>query len=171
MDRQGPHSVASCTSSSGKSFHERRVRLAPREGTRPTRSIRRPHELIEHFYRKTLPHPGPLPLGEGESPSDGWLRQTTARFAKSIDFRPCVAGSLEEWLMERYIAFNSAHGTRRFFRVCHAPWPQRPAKTVIEEMSLLTKKWPWFEGARMAGANFSPGFDTVWMSRPYRCHE
>jgi hypothetical protein len=28
--------------------------------------------------RKTLPHPGPLPLGEGESPSDGLIRRMVA---------------------------------------------------------------------------------------------
>jgi uncharacterized protein YqjF (DUF2071 family) len=123
-------------------------------------------ESVEHCYRKTLPHPGPLPLGEGESSSDGWLRRTTARFAKSIDFQPCAAGSLDEWLMERYIAFNSAKGIRRFFRVWHPPWPQAPARAIVGEKSLLTNIWPWFEYARMVGANFSPGFETVWMGRP-----
>ncbi len=87
-------------------------------------------------------------------------------FSDSAPFQPCAIGSLDEWLMERYIAFNAARGVRRFFRVWHPPWPQRPAQAVIEEMSLLTKNWPWFQSARLAVANFSPGFDTVWMGRP-----
>jgi uncharacterized protein len=83
-------------------------------------------------------------------------------------FQPCPAGSLDEWLMERYTAFNSANGNRRFFRVWHPPWPQCPAQARIAENSLLTKNWPWFKQARTVGANFSPGFDNVWMGRPQR---
>jgi hypothetical protein len=68
--------------------------------------------------------------------------------------------------MERYVAFNSAKRTRRFFRVWHPPWPQRPAEAVLGERSLLLENWRWFENARMVGANFSPGFDAVWMGKP-----
>ncbi|HEV2330662.1 MAG TPA: DUF2071 domain-containing protein [Verrucomicrobiae bacterium] len=154
-----------------------------------------PFQSGEHCNRRTLPH-GPLPStlrsittprlskgqatyvtleenvksgatedgqGEGESSSDEWLRRTTTRF---VDFRPCTAGSLDEWLMERYIAFNSAKGNRRFFRVWHPPWPQRPAEAVVGEKSLLTTNWQWFNEARMVGANSSLGFDEVWMGRP-----
>jgi hypothetical protein len=81
-------------------------------------------------------------------------------------FQPCAAGSLDEWLMERYIAFNSAKRIRRFFRVWHPPWPQRPTETAVGEKSLLIEHWPWFEEARIAGANYSPGFHEVWMGRP-----
>ena len=66
--------------------------------------------------------------------------------------------------MERYIAFNSANHVRRFFRVWHPPWPH--SRTVLGEKSLLTENWQWFEKARLVGANFSPGFETVWMGRP-----
>jgi uncharacterized protein YqjF (DUF2071 family) len=160
--------------------------------------VERPfHGPVEHCCPKTLPHPSTLRsitiprlseepgsvralkdngaggatedgLGEGESSSDGWLRQKTAQFAKSIAFHPCVAGSLDEWLMERYIAFNSAKGIRRFFRVWHPPWPQAAAEVALEENSLLIKNWNWFEDARMIGANLSPGFDEVWMGRPHK---
>jgi uncharacterized protein len=85
---------------------------------------------------------------------------------ETLSFQPCAAGSLDEWLMERYVAFNSANGTRRFFRVWHPPWPQAPAKAVLGEKSLLIQNWPWLKEARPVGANFSPGFKTVWMGRP-----
>ena len=88
--------------------------------------------------------------------------------ALPLGFQPCAVGSLDEWLMERYIAFNSANSTRRFFRVWHPPWPQRPAEVVVGKKSLLTKTWPWFKEARMAGGNVSPGFEAVWMGRPHR---
>lgn len=95
-----------------------------------------------------------------------WRRGSAALPPES--FQPCVAGSLDEWFMERYIAFNSANRIRRFFRVWHPPWPQRAAKAVLAEQSLLTNIWPWFAGARLTGANYSPGFETVWMGRPHR---
>lgn len=84
-------------------------------------------------------------------------------------FQPCAAGSLDEWLMERYTAFNSAAGRKRFFRVWHRPWPQCAAAVKPDETTLLTAQWPWFESARPVGANFSPGFKEVWMGRPHRC--
>ena len=91
-----------------------------------------------------------------------------SRLAGPATFQPCAVGSLDEWLMERYIAFNSVNRVRRFFRVWHPPWPQRPAETVLGEQSLLIENWAWFKDARMAGANFSPGFETVWMGRAFK---
>lgn len=82
-------------------------------------------------------------------------------------FEPCERGSLDEWLMERYTAFNSARGNRRFFRVWHPPWPQTPAAALIEDLSLLEENWPFFKTARLASANFSPGLRGVWMGRPH----
>lgn len=90
-----------------------------------------------------------------------------ARPNEPITFQPCTAGSLDEWLMERYTAFNSAAGRKRFFRVWHPPWPQCAVEANLEDKSLITNTWPWFRDARFAGANFSPGFDEVWMGRPF----
>ena len=83
-------------------------------------------------------------------------------------FQLCAVGSLDEWLMERYTAFNSANGKRRFFRVWHPPWPQCRVEAKVKENSLLRKNWPWFAEAELVGANFSPGFDEVWMGRPFK---
>jgi len=91
-----------------------------------------------------------------------------AQLNEPVVFQPCAAGSLDEWLMERYTAFNAAGGRKRFFRVWHPSWPQCRAEVKLRETSLLTKNWQWFGGAQLAGANFSPGFDTVWMGRPWR---
>jgi hypothetical protein len=84
------------------------------------------------------------------------------------DFQPCVAGSLAEWLMERYTAFNCSGGRRRFFRVWHAPWPQTSIEITMLDDSLLTSSWPWFKHTQFTGANFSPGVRDVWMGRPQK---
>jgi uncharacterized protein YqjF (DUF2071 family) len=83
-------------------------------------------------------------------------------------FQPAEAGSLTEWLMERYTAFNAAGGRKRFFRVWHPPWPQCPAKMEVQGLNFLARHWPWGEDTRLVGANYSPGFDAVWMARPHK---
>jgi uncharacterized protein YqjF (DUF2071 family) len=88
---------------------------------------------------------------------------------ETATFQPCEVGSLDEWLMERYTAFNSAGPRKRFFRVWHPPWAQFPMSVTLDENTLLTKTWKWFQEARLIGANYSPGFDEVWMGRPHFC--
>lgn len=84
-------------------------------------------------------------------------------------FAPCAAGSLDEWLMERYTAFNRARPAgKRFFRVWHEPWPQMRAVVRLEEQTLLTREWPLFHDARLVCANYSPGVREVWMGWPQR---
>jgi uncharacterized protein YqjF (DUF2071 family) len=83
-------------------------------------------------------------------------------------FAPSAADSLTEWLMERYTAFNAADGRKRFFRVWHPPWPQCTAAIRLIDRTLLAKNWPWFHDAKLIGANYSPGFDEVWMGRPHK---
>jgi uncharacterized protein YqjF (DUF2071 family) len=83
-------------------------------------------------------------------------------------FAPCAAGSLDEFLLERYTAFT-AHGTRRqFFRIWHSPWAQQGIQIAVSDGSLLDRAMPWFAAARLAGANYSPGAREVWMGWPHR---
>jgi uncharacterized protein len=92
-----------------------------------------------------------------------------ARLAAGNKFSPCGTGSLDEFLCERYMACTSHGLTRRFFRIWHPPWPQAPVKVFISDDSLLKKTWPWFGGARLTDANYSPGFGDVWMGRAHSC--
>jgi len=82
-------------------------------------------------------------------------------------FTPCARGSLNEWLMERYAAFNAVGRRRRFFRVWHPPWPQCAVPVNLKDLTLLQANWDCFRAARLVGANFSPGLRAVWMGRPH----
>jgi uncharacterized protein YqjF (DUF2071 family) len=89
-------------------------------------------------------------------------------FAEGRELKPAEKGSPDEFLMERYTAYTAHGAARRFFRIWHPPWPQARVNVEIIDDSLLKGAWPWFEGARLAGANYSPGFNEVWMGRAHR---
>jgi uncharacterized protein YqjF (DUF2071 family) len=91
-----------------------------------------------------------------------------ATLPEHADFAPCEGGSLDEWLMERYTAFNSARGSRKFFRIWHPPWFQCQVDVHEYDVTMLKEKWRWLADAHLVGANFSPGLDDVWMGRPHR---
>jgi len=79
----------------------------------------------------------------------------------------CPAGSLSEFLLERYTAFTSASSRRKFFRVWHAPWLQMEIEARVHDDSLLRANFPWFHDAKLVAANYSPGAEQVWMGRPH----
>ncbi len=105
--------------------------------------------------------------GEVVDTSSGKRLAYQAELSKSAAFQPSESGSWDEWLIERYTAFNSAKGRKRFFRVWHPPWLQQPASVTLRDDSLLTQNWSWFNRAELVGGHFSPGFDQVWMGRPH----
>ena len=69
--------------------------------------------------------------------------------------------------MERYTAFTERNSRRRFFLIWHPPWPQTPVNVAVSDISLLLESWPLFANAKLIGANYSPGFENVWMGRPH----
>lgn len=82
-------------------------------------------------------------------------------------FGPCEAGSLTEFVLERYTAFTQQGKRTRFFRVWHSPWPQAPAEIRVTTDALLAGTGAWWKTAAFVGANYSPGVE-VWMGRPHR---
>jgi len=88
----------------------------------------------------------------------------------SVDGRysACARGSRDEWLMERYAAFNSAGGRQRSFRVWHEPWVQMPLDIALNDHGLLVENWPFLRESLLTGASHSPGVRGVWMGRPHR---
>ena len=85
-----------------------------------------------------------------------------------VEFKPCLAGSLDEFLLERYTAFTQWKSHRRFFRIWHPPWPQTPIDLSELEDGLLATTGEWRCQARFVGGNYSPGVRNVWMGRPHR---
>lgn len=69
----------------------------------------------------------------------------------------CAAGSLDEFLLERYVAFTERGGVRRRFRVAHEPWPQSRVEVEVLDDGLMRASFPWWPAARLVGGNFSPG--------------
>jgi len=146
------------------------------------------HFLAEWVSNRLAVKLGPrtfsLPYRHGRiNYQNDWLRgkisgrvedaRTKSAFAYQADaeigapFAACEPNSLDEWLMERYTAFNSACGRKRFFRVWHKPWPQSKVDVEISDMSLLKSNWSWFRNAEYEGANYSPGVRDVWLGRPH----
>jgi hypothetical protein len=83
-------------------------------------------------------------------------------------FHPCTGHSVDDFLLERYTAFTEQHRSARFFRVWHAPWQQQKVEVRLLDDSLLRETASWFEGAKLAGANYSPGVEDVWMGWPHK---
>jgi uncharacterized protein len=106
-------------------------------------------------------------LGRVESPRGGQFIYKAK--LSDVSFAACENNSLDEFLLERYTAFNWRNKTRRFFRVWHPPWPQMRVSVSISDYLLLIKNFPWFRSAKLVSANFSPGFNKVWMGRAHFC--
>jgi uncharacterized protein len=90
-------------------------------------------------------------------------------------FRECGEGSLDHFLIERYMAFNAGHFTpaqpnvtRRRFRVWHEPWRQVRAEVCVRDDTLPETMAPWWRHAQFVSANYSPGVCDVRMSAPQR---
>jgi len=83
------------------------------------------------------------------------------------NFAPSDAGSLTEFMLERYTAFTSNRKHRRLFRVWHEPWQQLPVEIEVATDDLLASTGAWWKTAEYIGGNYSPGVE-VWMGRPHR---
>jgi uncharacterized protein len=83
------------------------------------------------------------------------------------DFETSEAGSLTEFMLERYTAFTERRKRARFFRVWHLPWQQTPAEMEVSRDTLMAGTGGWWKSAECIGANYSPGAE-VWMGRPHR---
>jgi uncharacterized protein YqjF (DUF2071 family) len=81
---------------------------------------------------------------------------------------PCRRDSLDEFLLERYIAFTRHRNTCRRFDVAHAPWQQSRAKVDVVDLRLIQNVLPWLRREQMIDAQYSPGVCNVRISAPRR---
>lgn len=81
-------------------------------------------------------------------------------------FRRAFPGSLEEFLLERYVAGTKRHALRRCFRVAHEPWTLVPVVVEGLDDRLLAATGSWFPSARFVCAHFSPGVARVRIGHP-----
>lgn len=101
---------------------------------------------------------------EGEvASSEGRLAY---RASVGTRFDACAAGSLTEFLMERYTAFTRWGNWARQFHVWHPPWQQQAVTATVTDASLLASTGDWAAKAHFAGAHYSPGLPSVWMGAP-----
>lgn len=81
---------------------------------------------------------------------------------------PAIPGTLDAFLLERYVAFTRCRGRDARFRVDHVPWPQRRATVHVRERGLLIQTGlPW-ERATCVGGNYSGGVRCVGLGPPLR---
>ncbi len=120
--------------------------------------------LPYRFGRIKYKHGEQLMRGHVQGGGSGFSYQAERDSAQC--FTPSETGSLDEFLLERYVAFTEWRGLRRRFRVSHEPWPQARLEATVEDESLLRERFAWWPETRRVGANFSPGASAVTIGRP-----
>jgi uncharacterized protein YqjF (DUF2071 family) len=96
---------------------------------------------------------------------DGSLRYR-ARLDRDRALEPASAGSIDHFLLERYVAFTHRGRVRRRFEVDHAPWPQARAKVELLDPGLLCSAGAWTNRLTLIGGNYSPGVHDVLIGAP-----
>lgn len=82
--------------------------------------------------------------------------------------RPAESGSLDHFLIERYVAFTCHRGRLKCFRVRHDPWPQQRIAVRMRQTDLLDRTGVPLARMTPVGANYSPGVNDVSLSAPHR---
>jgi uncharacterized protein len=106
-------------------------------------------------------------------PISGIVRRRDGRFvysgtADDDNYVPCTPGSLAEFAMERYSGFFWHRGAGRVFRAWHKPWLSVGMQTHIEDLSLVTNRFPWFAEACLVEARLCADCPDVWLGRAHR---
>ncbi|HTQ32037.1 MAG TPA: DUF2071 domain-containing protein [Opitutaceae bacterium] len=80
----------------------------------------------------------------------------------------CTDGSVDDFLLERYVAYTSRKNTRRRFFVAHAPWQQHQPDWLRSDTTMVERAFPWFRFAEFHSVHLSPGVREVCMGWPMR---
>lgn len=107
--------------------------------------------------------------GDGDLGSD--LRGEVSDWTGSLHFsgiirgspHPAESGSLEAFLLERYIALTRRRGGTGWFPVWHRPWRIASLDADIPRTTLLTLAGKWHEAAKFHSAHWARDAGVVWM--------
>ena len=102
------------------------------------------------------------------SPFDSASLAYQAERVEAESYRQSEPGSLKEFLLERYVAFTSFGNSRRKFRIRHKAWLAVDLDLEVIDDSLMTRRFPFLEGANTVSAYHTPGVFDVWMGKPKR---
>jgi hypothetical protein len=109
-------------------------------------------------------HAPPMIRGQVIAPAGEIAYQAAAD--PNATYAPAAAGTLDHFLLERYVAFTHRRGVSRRFDVDHEPWLQTRVEVRLIERSLLDPIGTWTRGLELIGANYSPGVRDVDISAP-----
>lgn len=81
---------------------------------------------------------------------------------------PALPGTLDAFLLERYVAFTRCRGNDACFRVQHAPWLQRRVHVQMRETSLLALTGVGWAYPHPVCGHYSEGARNVGLGPPVR---
>jgi uncharacterized protein YqjF (DUF2071 family) len=95
------------------------------------------------------------------------------KYRARVDADPASAapGTLDHFLLERYLAFTHRNGIRRSFRVEHGPWPQARAWVDLVDDTLLRSVGGWTRHVELIGGSYSTGVSDVTICAPQKWHD
>ena|SRR5688572_22315333 len=105
---------------------------------------------------------------------EGRITNKNASFAYNVGVHasacpaPCQPGSVAEFALERYSGFFAHRGRDYAFRAWHEPWLITPVDARIDDISLVTARFPWFANAMFVDAAVAPLTKPVWLGRAHR---
>jgi uncharacterized protein YqjF (DUF2071 family) len=82
--------------------------------------------------------------------------------------RTAVPGSLDAFLLERYVAYTHRRGVSRWFAVEHPRWSVTPFQLARFDTALFDVEYPWWKQGTFVGGHLSDGFGDIAMSLPHR---
>ena len=124
-----------------------------------------PYRLGQLSYRR---NPAAGTVSGSVASESGHTLLYSGTVPEALPWDTAAAGSEEEFLLERYIAYTERQGLRRYFRVRHEPWRYQPLDLELQCATLLQETGTWCRHAQLAGAHYSPGVLGVGMGMPHR---
>lgn len=112
---------------------------------------------------------GRLKYGAGarrvEAGGRAWQVEVMEGSSAVVTARP---GTLDYFLVERYVAFTARDGRGCRFRIRHEPWGFSGIGVRTVHESLIRGAAPWFDGAKARAAHYSEGVADVRIGGPHR---